>query len=250
MAKKKHFKGTGKCLIHTSREGTCGQGDTCNYVENTPPEPALPPFPEKPRGAHHVLCVSALIAYQDMYKGNVLKAITDIYRATKWCVNQAPNMKWLPLKGTYTKKNGTWVYTKIGAQKVKERGPVWKLNLPCHDWDHNCKDGWTDEVIKTLKARIWDNIEDPPAEECFDAERIKAEFDALQTEMKSALVARGSRPAGSGVGTRAAIDAQDNKDEGTWWLPFSMAEDGVAKNRVVKRFGQRPETVPEYARNS
>jgi hypothetical protein len=235
VAKKKHFKGTSGCLIHTSREGKCSQAP-CKYEKNTPGEP---PYPMKPRGSHHVLCVSALIAYQAMYKGKVAKAITDIYRATKWCVNQKANMKWLPLKGTYTKKkNGTWTEVRRG---VKKHGPIWDLGLPCHDWDHNCKDGWTDEVVKTLKARIWDNIEDPPEEECFDAKRIQAEFDALQTEMKNVLVARGKRP-----GTRAAIEGQDKPE---WWLSFSMAEDGVARNRIVRRFGQKPETVPEYARN-
>lgn len=157
MAKKTHFKGVGKEKIHTSRDGKCDEfgskaGGSCDYAGNADSAPPDPPGCKKastPRQAHHVLCVSSTIGYKsdDAYKGAV-RTIDAVYKNTVWCVNQKDNMLWLPLKGTYlaTRNNKD--------SKRDDPGDIWKMNLPCHDWDHNCKGGYTDEVKTAFKGQI------------------------------------------------------------------------------------------------
>jgi len=229
MAKNRHFPGTGEYLIHTSRVGTCNQGK-CDYKENAPKNP---PYPKKPRQSHHVLPVSTLIAYQSMYPAEVVETINAVYKGTKWCANKEPNLIWLPMKGTYTKKENE-------TGTCEKRGPIWDLNLPCHDWDHNCKNGYTDEVISELKRQIWGPIETSmkPNAPCFGAEDLMKAFQDLENEFRDKLVDRGQRKVKSKAGTRAAIENEGTAD---WWLPFSMATTRVAKSRPVRAFGQRPD---------
>jgi hypothetical protein len=232
MAKKTHFKGVGKEKIHTSREGKCNEfgekeGGSCNYAGNA--DKAAPPACKAstpPRQAHHVLCVSSTIGYKSdkAYKGSV-RTIDGVYKNTVWCVNQKENMIWLPLKGTYLAK---------GNNKDSKRdapGEIWKMNLPCHDWDHNCKGGYTAEVTAEFKAQIWKEIDRRKNQTpCFDHTEALTLLKDMQDDFRGKLKTRGNRDVAKGKGTEAAL-----LSEGTplWWLPFSMADDGIAGDRPV-----------------
>lgn len=233
MAQKKHFRGVGKEKIHTSREGTCELKGACNYADNAPQKP---PFPKLPRQAHHILCVSSTIGYktnQD-YVGYVL-AIDAVYKNTEWCVNQKPNLVWLPLKGTYTK----------GANDPGTRdkpGSSWDLNLPCHDWDHNCSGGYTDEVRAAFKSEIWNDLKAAKkAGECPEDSDVQAAIKNLESNFRDKVSQRGTRQGG----TRSAILKEGERN---WWLPFSMAKATVARVRVVRAFGRKPEPLKALTR--
>jgi hypothetical protein len=240
MAKKKHFSGTGKEKIHTAREGTCDAFGSCNYQNNTPAAPAVP----FPRQSHHVLCVSSTIRYkQDPDFVGYVTTIDAVYKNTTWCVNQGPNLKWLPLKGTYTKTQNNMGMR--GKQRVRLPRPdadVWNLDLPCHDWDHNCKDGYTDEVEEDLKKKVWNRIKQAKKTgQCPETTSAEAALKQLETTFRNRLAGRGRRQGG----TRSAIGKEG---QGNWWLPFSMAKGSVAKSRVVSSFGRAPEPPPALAR--
>lgn len=227
--KKKHFLGVGDEKIHTAREGTCSKG-SCNYRDNAGAQPA-----EQPQQAHHIIPVSATIAYKAMkddFKSPDVVFIDAVYKNTDWCVNQSPNMKWLPIKGAYTKRKNN-----IVGSKVAPRGdaPVWGLNAPCHDWDHNCGDGYTDEARDVLKSKIWDSLKKARLLKlCPEDQDITASFDKAENSLKRRLSGRGRREGG----TKSAIRKEG---KGTWWLPFSMAKSGVARQRVVRSFGRGAE---------
>jgi hypothetical protein len=237
MAKKKekkHFLGVGDEKIHTAREGTCRKG-SCNYRDNAGTKPR-----DQPQQAHHVIPVSATIAYKalkDAFQSADVEFIDAVYKNTDWCVNQGHNMRWLPIKGAYTKRTNNKVKNNVVGTKVLPRGDadVWSLNAPCHDWDHNCGDGYTDEAQKTLKAKIWDSLRTARLRKlCPEKQDITANFDKAEDSLKRKLSARGRREGG----TKAAI-AKEGK--GTWWLPFSMAKTGTARGRVVRSFGRGAE---------
>lgn len=239
MAQKKHFKGVGKEKIHTAREGSCKEFNDCDYVKNTPKNEKV----KLPRQSHHVVPVSTTIGYKPDkdFKGFV-PTIDGIYKDTRWCVNQKANMKWLPLKGTYKKRANN---TEKGEYKPRGKAEIWDLNLPCHDWDHNCGDGYTDEVKKELKKRVWKPIKKATEQkvDCPTPEDVVAEFEAVQRKFHAALQGRGRRQGG----TKAAIGKEGT---GTWWLPFSMAKASTARERVVRTFGSGPENRPKGLRRS
>jgi hypothetical protein len=224
MAKKKHFTGVGAEKIHTSREGKCAKAP-CVYRDNTPAAPEVP----EPRQSHHAVPVSTTIGYKTDkdFRGYVL-TIDAVYKKTEWCVNQKPNMKWLPLKGTYSKVKNNMV---AGKRAARGQAPVWTMNLPCHDWDHNCNDGYTDEVEAALKEQVWNELKRLKSTGgCPDDLDMVAALQAVETQFQTALVERGQRESG----TKAAIGKMG---KGNWWLPFSMAKTKTARDRVVRAFG-------------
>src|SRR5262245_20965558 len=123
-----HFDGTAPgCKIHTTRStGPCpnaGAGH-CKYRENSNS------LAHDPWNAHHILPVHSVNAYgTDATYSACAAEIDDCYKLTSWCINQSPNMIGLPLKSTHR------------AQAV-----IRALKLPAHDLDHNCTDGYTQEV--------------------------------------------------------------------------------------------------------
>lgn len=248
MAKKKkkkktHFTGTDGVSIHTSREGKCGKGSTCVYATNAGSAPGKQ-CAYQPRQAHHVVCVASTVEYQRLYKGEVKKEIDLVYRDTEWCVNQPPNMVWLPLKGTYTK-----IANNMKAKKRVARGEaaVWDMDLPCHDWDHNCKDGYTAEVEKEMKDKFWDAIEDTLAEGyCFPHEEAELQLAELEKKFRKELETRGQRNGGTKAAVELTKQPPDKRDK--WWLPFSMASDLIAPTRYVAVFGDAPKEIKSLAR--
>jgi hypothetical protein len=240
MAKKKHFTGTGKQKIHTSRDGSCDAFGNCDYKANTPA--ADVPYP---RQSHHVVCVSSTIRYkQDKDFVGYVPTIDAVYKNTTWCVNQSGNMKWLPLKGTYTRtKNNVAMRAGARVRVPRPEASVWNLDLPCHDWDHNCTDGYTDEVEDELKKNVWNRLKQAKKMgQCPETTSAEAALKQLESKFKSRLAGRGRRQGG----TRSAIKKEG---QGTWWLPFSMAKGTVAKARVVSSFGRAPEPPRALGRN-
>jgi hypothetical protein len=230
----KHFFPGGGCKIHTYREGGCYGDKKCDHRSSAKPWKWLPDE------AHHVLCVSSTVAYKnrDEYKDADLRATIDAaYWHTEWCVNEAGNIVWLPLKATYG-----------GNSAGDPKAAVWGLDLPCHNQDHNCAMGYTDEVIAAMKGRVWDQIDamrrkKPP--QCPTEKFMQQQFQSVITKMKDEITRRGTRAVQGGAGTRAARKAQGTEH---WWLPFSMAKDVVAKNRLVNTFGDKPRWARGFVR--
>lgn len=199
---KKHFTGKGKSKIHTSRGPACKK--KCAYKTA-----AANKFTFQPQAAHHIIPVSAFIAYQDDEElESVASQISDVYRATDYCANQAANLINLPRKTTYSKQ-----------KKRKVWPAVWSLNLSAHNWDHP---EYTKEVRRMLKAEIWSKFvkTDPPVT-CPDEEATATAFKAIETYFRDQLTTiRPARPYG---GTLPSIQAAEN-GQPDWWKAFSMAE--------------------------
>lgn len=230
--REQHFRNVPEVAIHLTTSGDCPQAKPsqrsrgCDH--RAAAGPSCPPAATglEPWEAHHVVCLSSTVWYLEFYPDDVIEDIRNIYRGTNWCVNNQANMKWLPLKATYT-----------NAEANKRA--VWGLDLPCHNWDHNCIGGWTDEVTLALKRRIWDMVRNKkPDGTCFTQADAEAEFPAIVTDLQARLAGRGTRKGG----TAAAHEASEKEDPGQrpdrWWLPFSMATDLVAVERQVAAFGK------------
>ena len=207
-----HFNGsTSGVKIHTTRGGSCGKGTGCDYRANTT---ALPNGWE-PWEAHHVLCFESVNSYGGLPDySTVMTEIDDTYKLTDWCLNQPPNMIALPLKNTY-------------RTIVASRG----LNLPCHNVDHNCKEGYRAEVTKAFIADIWDPIKDAVENAAnnnshFTPQDVLSEITTLEGDFLAKIKARGIRSGG----TQVAWGNQGNQAT-LWWMAFSMAEDAIAMLR-------------------
>ncbi len=238
MPQEGHFNGQGECHIHTARGGDTGKCQNasgpngCDYRKNG----GVAAF--SPSESHHALCVSSAIAYQTdiSYTMTECETIDGAYRNTKWCINQTPNLINLPLKATYTPRLNDG------------------LNLPCHNWDHNCLGGYTSEVTKALK-RVWNAIKgqkrDQSEKHATPAD-VQADLQSIADEYKDVLMLRGKRMGGtakgfaiydvlpSKYGTDRSKWPHPMKPEDYWWLPFSMARTPIAGARPVATFGGRP----------
>jgi len=209
-----HFNGsTSGVKIHTTKGGTCGKGSGCDYRTNTPPLPNAGTSWD----AHHILCFQSVNAYGGLDDFiAVVDEINDSYKLTDWCLNQAPNMIALPLKKTY-----------------REIAACRSLNLPCHDRDHRCTDGYLAEVTKAFIADIWNPIRDQVANAAknnthFTPSDVLGEIQNLEADFRRKLESRGSRPPGTQVGFSLQGSLTNY-----WWLPFSMAKTVVAMQRPL-----------------
>jgi hypothetical protein len=199
---KKHFKGTGKCLIHTNRGPACGK--SCAYKTA-----ATNKFSHQPQAAHHIIPVATLIDYQveEDYE-DVVSEITDVYKATDYCANQSVNLINLPRKTTYSSR-----------RKVKGTWPaVWALDLPCHNWDHY---EYNEEVRRQLRKKIWGKfVKKKPPVPCPDEKAVAISFSQIEKAFRKQLETTcPKRPFG---GTLQAIEAGEAK-KANWWHAFSMA---------------------------
>jgi len=224
MSVEGHFKGVDDVKIHTGKSGTCSKG-SCKYRDNTTTS-GIESKLWQGWEAHHVICVQAVIRYQDLYAETYRSTIDRVYKATDWCINQTPNMKWLPQKETYVAHGS--------VDESNRRNPVfegaWELDLPCHDWDHNSKGGYFDELLKDLQAKVWDKIKSARQKKKkphFGPAKAKAALSNLSKDYKRKLKDRGARKGG----TAKAIK---NQTVDKWWLPFSMANTAIAGARKIK----------------
>lgn len=245
---KGHFTGRGGCEIHTSRShaacGNAAEGGGCNHQTNCKERPPLWIAVDaawvwkREWESHHVLCITCVNEYAAMASHSPNKTKIDaVYRATAWCINQQPNLIALPRKVVYSKYPGAR-----------------SLNLPCHDVDHLTAGGYCDEVTGQIERLVWQKLEEAfgTVDVCTLAKVVVArELNNLSVAFKSVLKRRGTRPAGSGHGTRAAWHESEKSLTGTpaplWWLPFSMAKDSVAATRPVFTFAP-PQTASARAR--
>jgi hypothetical protein len=200
---KKHFSGKGKNKIHTSRSPACGK--RCAYKKAAPNK-----FAHQPQAAHHIIPVATFVDYQveEDYE-DVVSEITSVYRATDYCANRPKNLINLPRKTTYSKKRKT----KAGGWPA-----VWRLNLPCHNWDHY---QYNEEVRQSLREKIWSKfLKKKPPVPCPDEEAVATSFDAIEDAFHTQLTV--TCPSRNYGNTLLAIEAGEAKKP-NWWHAFSMA---------------------------
>lgn len=215
-----HTALTGKpgfCPVRSEGSGKCACGN--NHIKKCDPQPTW-----RPSEAHHLLCVDSV--GQVLAKDDGMKAVLA---ATTWCINDTPNMYAMPLGAT----------TVLHYCLLNFFGPAGApsfANIPQHNYDHNCQKGYRAEVTAELSA-VKANIK--KAAHAVSKADIKGTLDATSAEWKGILQARGQRNGGTHNSWLAASgqpipDSAPDK----WFLPFSMASDGVASNRAfpIKNF--------------
>lgn len=238
MASDKHKRGVSKGLFHGIPETGNGCEYGNDYIKICKPSwggftfmrlvrrKLLPVFVfGKKYEAHHILCVAPVakeIAGKD--------AIDGIIRKTKWCINNKKNMIGMPLWGHTVR----WYCSDTLGDDENVGSPPF-ANIPQHDWDHNCKLGYTSEVqakLATVAKRIEDAGHDVKEED------IKAALDKLSVDFKGLLDKRGIRRGG----THIAWESGGTDKE--WYEPFSMASTGALtkKNYPVRKFDKRKQT--------
>ncbi|HEU4486189.1 MAG TPA: hypothetical protein VFR96_11940 [Povalibacter sp.] len=165
---------------------------------------------DKQYEAHHLVCVAPVT-------GEVVskKEIEGVIAQTKWCINNEKNMIAMPLWG----HSVMWYceITAAGGDFNEDKvAPPFK-NIPQHDWDHNCKEGYTWEVTEACK-KLAKKVEE--AGHDIKGDDLKAALDQLAGKFRNILLnVRGTR-----VGGTHAAWAKGAKDpESDWCQPFSMA---------------------------
>ena len=180
---------------------------------------------DKKYEAHHVLCV-APVSSEIIGK----PGIAGVVAATKWCINNEDNMLAMPL----------WGHTVMWYCDIAEDGgeidddspaPPFK-NVPQHDWDHNCSEGYTWEVEKELR-KLADKLKEKGHK--VQPKDLKGELDDLSSDFKDLLEERGKRKGGT---HKMFTGGGTGKD---WCQPFSMASNGkvTSKGYPVKNFDER-----------
>jgi hypothetical protein len=171
--------------------------------------------------AHHIVCVSSVGAGLISTPG-----IEPILRNTEWCINDAHNMIAMPVWGATVKHY--CAIRKVGSFFKLIQGPPPFVNIPQHNWDHNIKEGYTDEVTSRL-ARI--GVKIVARDHKGEAQDVAGQLNDIATYFRSELNYRGSQRKG---GTHTAWEGAVTSDGGVgteWYLPFSMAQDGMARER-------------------
>jgi hypothetical protein len=221
---KKHFTGRGNCKIHTTRSTPSCKEFGCKSYDKVGTTTGY-----KPEAAHHIIPISALIAYQveDPYK-SVLTEIKEVYRNTRYCANQENNITWLPKKKTYLK----------GKPRNDVYPAVWGLNRPCHDWGHP---SYTEEVKGMLRKQIWDKFANPKTKEnCPGPDDVATAFKNVENDCRK-LLEPGSdecRATRRGDGTLDSMTERNGELIPEWWFNFSMARDAKVSAEPAFSFGK------------
>jgi len=207
-----HTSLTGKpsfCAVRSPSHGEC----TCsnNHIKKCNPAPTW-----RPSEAHHLVCVHSVGTELVSDPG-----IASILGGTTWCINDEPNMYAMPL--------GATTILHYCLNFLGPAAPPSFANIPQHNYDHNCADGYTHEVtasVKVLKQRIKN------ADHTIVKADLKGSLDTLSRKWKTILKGRGERNGGTHNSWLAAsgqtIPGVSAKE---WFLPFSMASKGVALDR-------------------
>lgn len=155
-----------------------------------------------------MLCVASVTGLLSA-KDTIRKSLEQ----TTWCINTGRNLIALP-EFAHTI---TW-YGNVARLKITPNvAPPPFQNLPSHDYDHG---PYQDEVEADLRG-IADKVE--KAGHGFSPGNLKGDLNALSSKYKSQLRARGLRVGG----THAAFLSGIADPDGLWFVPFSMAPDGV-----------------------
>jgi hypothetical protein len=171
---------------------------------------------EKKYEAHHILCVAPVSEH--------LVPMEGVIRQTKWCINRGGNMIAMPLWG-HTVKWYCSITAAGGSIAAGVAAPPF-ANIPQHDYDHNCKEGYTHEIEVECKNLAKDIKE---AGHEASAEDIAGTLNDLSTHYRSVLTAeRGTRKGGThaawALGPAQPPDPQ-------WCFPFSMASDSKVSSK-------------------
>jgi hypothetical protein len=180
---------------------------------------------EKKYEAHHIMCV-APVSSEIIGK----PGIEGVVAATEWCINNKKNMLAMPLWGHTV----MWycAITAAGGNIKTDATPPPFANIPQHDWDHNCKEGYTWEVEQDAKS-LAKEVEELGHE--VEPDDLKAALDELSEKFEGLLKTRGAR----GGGTHKSFTDGGTSDD--WCHPFSMASDGkvTSKGYPVRKFDER-----------
>lgn len=171
---------------------------------------------DKKYEAHHLVCV-APATKELLGKRGIQPAIEQ----TKWCINNKQNMLGMPLWGHTVKWYCSFSHRAgkvTGKVKAGAKPPPFK-NIPQHDFDHNCKGGYTSEVetkCKKLAKDIKESGHKLKGESLAEALGDMSEF--FEEEL---LESRGIRKGGTHAAWKLALNGDSE-----WCHPFSMASDG------------------------
>lgn len=223
---KKHSKGYAKnqfCAIRTGSKSKCKCPSPNNYVKNC----EVPKYTfvqgskkkiNKKFEAHHIVCVASV---SEFLVGNIVAK--PLLTKTRWCINDKHNMVAMPLWG-HTIQHYCGGFFGLVDSSV----PTPFANVPQHDYDHNSTGGYKSEIDKDMGLiakgvqRLAAKGHEEPEKKLADA--LKANSDKFRNQLTAV---RGLRVGG----THAAWDKGSREPNSDWYLPFSMAKDGVADVR-------------------
>jgi hypothetical protein len=224
----------------------CGQSE--NYIEICEPQTSgwtadyafarlvnskIKPFVfAKKFEAHHVACVAPVTG---VIAGD--SALQDVVHQTKWCINKQSNMLAMPLWGHTVK----W-YCRITMASAavdidgSKLAPPFK-NIPQHDFDHNCKEGYTWEVEEALK-KLAEKCKKANKEHKLKEGDLAALLDRVSKGFKAMLDSRGNRKGGTHEAWGLAQEEPPDKE---WCHPFSMASNSKVSSIgfPVKKFDEK-----------
>lgn len=180
---------------------------------------------EKKFEAHHLVCVAPVT--QILLSND---AINSVIEQTKWCINNKDNMIAMPLWG-HTVKWYCEVEETISVDEVSEvisdtmKAPKFK-NIPQHDYDHNCKEGYTWEVEVEVE-KLADQVKEQGHK--LKGQALEGKLNKLSSDFKSRLLdVRGIRKGGTHAAWKLAQKEPPDPD---WCHPFSMASDSKVSSK-------------------
>src|SRR6185503_15953847 len=162
--------------------------------------------------AHHLLCVASVTKCIAGGKG-----IKEIVKNTKWCVNTKKNMFAMPL----------WGHTIQHYCRIEERGlnipervdkkglsaPQF-ADIPHHDYDHNSRNGYKEELEGHLNKIAKDLRESKDKHE-EKIKELKSKLNTLSEDQRTLLQDRGKRGSPK-KGTDEAWKRGKNGSDAKW----------------------------------
>lgn len=231
--KESHSEGIDKgefCAVRTGSQAKCKCASPHNYIESCSIGDdyflqGSKKRVEKKFEAHHLVCIAS--ATQFLGKND---HIAKIVMKTRWCINAENNMLGMPLWG-HTIQH----YCDLALGSVRQQ-PIapWFCNLPQHDYDHNSTGGYKSEVDKAME-KLAEEVEELAEEEHEEPEKNLAKaLEGLSDDFRALM----SNDRGLRVGgTHEAWLQGSRSPNSDWYLPFSMADDGVADKRPFPAAG-------------
>ena len=228
-----HSKGVEKgefCAVRTGSQAKCKCTSPNNYVANSNITgdfflQGSRKRVEKKFEAHHLVCVASATKFLGKDKN-----IAEIIKKTRWCINAKDNMLGMPLWG-HTIQH----YCDLGIGSIiQEPVPPWFCNVPQHDYDHNSTGGYKSEVDKAM-GKLAEQVKKLASKEHKEPEKnLKGALDKTSGKFRALMAnGRGLRTGG----THAAWLKGNKSPNSDWYLPFSMAADGVADKRPFPAAG-------------
>lgn len=162
---------------------------------------------------HHILCEHAITDFS--VPADKFEYIGACLCVAKWDINKKSNLIGLPMKQAYIDAHG--------------KAPT---NLPCHDVDHNTKDGYTNEVKQWIHKKIWNTLVANQKTHKIEAKSIVKQLNGVIRHFKQELGDRGRRNGGT------VASWQRRFDDDKWCHPFSMAME--PRGRAPGRDGDLP----------